>query len=120
VLSFLKRRSSRRATTWLLAVMQLHLLVVLVLHHHVLPGVTLEFPNMPTTVSQTSRQSQPVGSEQGYCTACQILRHSAVRPSLGNPAQHHSAVAPLRSLLATALVAFAQPAAWHGRAPPIA
>ncbi len=120
VFSFLKRRSWRRATTWLLAVLQLHLLLVLVLHHHVLPGMALEFSNTPTTIGQAGRQSQPVGAKQGYCTACQILRHSAVRPSLGNPTPHRSSVAPLLSPLSATVVHSAQPSPWYGRAPPLA
>jgi hypothetical protein len=116
----MKSRSWRRATTWLLALMQLHLLVVLVLHHHVLSGISLDLTDTPTNISNTNRQSQPVGGPTSYCTACQILRHSAVRPSLGNPAQYRSSVAPLRSLLAAAIVVSTQPAAWHGRAPPLA
>jgi len=120
VLSFLNRRWWRRATAWLLAVLQLHLLLVLVLHHHVLPGIALEFSNAPTTVGQAGRQSQPVGGEQGYCTACQILRHSAVRPSLGNPTPHRSSVAPLLSSLSAAVVFSSQPSPWYGRAPPLA
>jgi hypothetical protein len=116
----MKSRSWRRATTWLLALMQLHLLVVLVLHHHVLSGIFLELTQTTTSISQTGRQSQPAGATQGYCTACQILRHSAVRPSLGNPTQYRSSVAPLLSQIAAAGSLSAQPAAWHGRAPPLA
>jgi hypothetical protein len=116
----LKRRSWRRATTLLLAVMQLHLLVVLVLHHHVLQGISLEISRTTTSIGQTDRQSQPVGAAQGYCTACQILRHSAVRPSLGNPTPHRSSAVPLLAPLSAAVVLSAQPSAWHGRAPPLA
>jgi hypothetical protein len=120
VFGLFKKRSWRRATTWLLAVMQLHLLVVLVLHHHVLQGSSLGFSRAATSVGQTDRQSQPVGAGQGYCTACQILRHSAVRPSLGNPTPHRSSVAPLLATLSAAVVLSARPAPWHGRAPPLA
>jgi hypothetical protein len=119
--SLLKRRSWQRATIWLLAVMQLHLLVVLVLHHHVLSGNLLALTNkVPASIGQTGRHSHPAGEEQGYCTGCQILRHSAVRPSLGNPTPHRSSIAPLRSPLASRIVFSAQAAAWHGRAPPLA
>jgi hypothetical protein len=120
VFGLLKNRSWRRATTWLLAVMQLHLLVVLVLHHHVLPGILRGFSQTTTSVGQTHRQSQPAGAEQGYCTACQILRHSAVRPSLGNPTPHRSSVAPFLATLSATVALSTQPAPWHGRAPPLA
>ena len=100
--------------------MQLHLLVVLVLHHHIVPEVSLELSTATTTVGQTDRHSQPAGGEQGYCTACQILRHSAVRPSLGNPTPHRSLVAPFLMPLSAAVIVSSRPAAWHGRAPPLA
>ena len=120
MLSFLNRRWWRGATVWLLAVLQLHLLLVLVLHHHVLPGIALEFSSTPTTVGQAGRQSQPVGGEQGYCEACQILRHSAVRPALGSPTPHRSSVAPLLPSLSAAVVFSSQSSPWYGRAPPLA
>jgi len=119
VFSFLKRRSWRKVTTWLLAVMQMHLLVVLVLHHHVLSRTSLELSTTTTSMGQADRNSLPAGGEQSYCTACQILRHSAVRPSLGNPTVYHSSVAPLLALSAAMGVLYAQPTAWHGRAPPL-
>ncbi|HET7100662.1 MAG TPA: hypothetical protein VFJ52_05880 [Terriglobia bacterium] len=118
--SFLHGRSWRRATTWLLAVLQLHLLIVLVLHHHVLPEIALGFSNTPTSIGQAGRQSLPGGAEQGYCTACQIVRHSAVRPSLGNPTPYLSSVAPLLPPLSAIVVHSAQPSPWYGRAPPLA
>ncbi|HET7212931.1 MAG TPA: hypothetical protein VFL79_05045 [Terriglobia bacterium] len=104
----------------MLAVLQVHLLVVLVLHHHVVPGSALEFSNAPTTIGQGGRQSLPPGAEQGYCTACQILRHGAVRPTLGNPTLHYSSVATLLSPLSATIIVSSQPSPWYGRAPPLA
>jgi hypothetical protein len=100
--------------------MQLHLLVVLVLHHHCLPQIALDFLTTPTEIGQTNRQSQPANSAQNYCTACQILRHGAVRPALGNPTAHHSLVAQFLGPRAVTVVFSTQPTAWHGRAPPLA
>jgi len=108
------------AATWLLAAMQLHLLLVLALHHHVLPEVSLEFSTTTVMIGQMDRQSPPAGGEQRYCTACQILRHGAVRPSLGNPTPQRSSAAPLLALRAATVVYTTQPAAWYGRAPPLA
>jgi hypothetical protein len=116
----LKNRRWRRATTWLLAVMQLHLLMVLVLHHHVLRGIALEFSQATTSLGQTEKPSRPAGSEQGFCTACQILRHSAVRPSLGSPAPHRSSIAPFLGPRFVPVVLSAQPSPCYGRAPPLA
>ncbi|TAM80090.1 MAG: hypothetical protein EPN47_16495 [Acidobacteria bacterium] len=116
----MKNRRWRSATTWLLAVMQLHLLMVLVLHHHVLRGIPLEFSKTRTSLGQTDRPSQPSCVEHGFCTACQILRHSAVRPSLGNPAPSRSAVAPFLAPLSATVVLSVQTSYRHGRAPPLA
>jgi hypothetical protein len=99
--------------------MQLHLLVVLVLHHHVLPRFSLGLSATTANVGQAGRRSQPAGAEQGYCTACQILRHGAVRPSLGNPTPHRTSVAPFLMPLSATVILSAQPAAWYGRAPPL-
>jgi hypothetical protein len=118
--SFVKHRSRRKATTWLLAAMQLHLLLVLVLHHHCLPQIALEVSTTPTEIGQTNRRSQPVNGEQSYCTACQILRHGAVRPALGNPTARHSLAAPFLGQRGVIATFSTQPAAWHGRAPPLA
>ena len=118
--SFMKRRSWRAATTWLLAAMQMHLLLVLALHHHILPEFSLELSTTTVKIGQTDRQSQPANGEQRYCTACQILRHGAVRPSLGNPTPHRSTVTPLLAPRAATDVLTAQSSAWYGRAPPLA
>jgi hypothetical protein len=121
VFSFSKRRSWRAATTWLLAAMQLHLLLVLALHHHILPTFSLGLSTTTTaTVSQTHSPPQPANGEQRYCTACQILRHGAVRPSLGNPTPHRSTVRPLLAPRAATDILTAQLSAWYGRAPPLA
>ncbi|HET9177101.1 MAG TPA: hypothetical protein VFQ24_01950 [Terriglobia bacterium] len=116
----MKNRRWRRATIWLLAVMQLHLLMVLVLHHHVLREIALEFSQARTTLGQTEKPSLPAGAEHGFCTACQILRHSAVRPSLGSPAPHRSSLAPFLAPRFAAVVLSTQTPPWHGRAPPLA
>jgi len=116
----MKRRSWRAATTWLLAAMQLHLLLVLALHHHILPQLLLEFSTTKVTIAQTNRPSQPANGEQRYCTACQILRHGAVRPSLGNPTPRRSLVSPLLAARAATDVLTSQSSAWYGRAPPLA
>jgi len=100
--------------------MQLHLLLVLVLHHHILPAFSPELSTAPARVGQANTPSHPANGEQGYCTACQILRHGAVRPSLGNPTPQRSLVAPLLALRSATVVLTAQPAAWYGRAPPLA
>ncbi|HEX5411090.1 MAG TPA: hypothetical protein VFZ27_04445 [Terriglobia bacterium] len=116
----MKNRKWRRATIWVLAAMQLHLLLVLVLHHHVLRGLSLELSTAKTEVGQAEQPIYPPGVEHGFCTACQILRHGAVRPSLGNPTPHRSSVAPFLAPRFAVIVRCALPSPWHGRAPPLA
>jgi len=106
--------------TWLLAAMQLHLLLVLVLHHHVLPNVSLNLSTRTVTLGKPNQHSRPVSGEQGYCPACQILRHSAIRPSLGNLTLHWLAVAPLLAPSTAGTLPSAQSSSWYGRAPPLA
>jgi len=119
VLGLLKRRSWRVATTWLLAAMQLHLLLVLVFHNNYIPEFALAFSNT-TKIQQMARQSHPLHHSQDCCTGCQILRHGAVRPALGNPTAQRLSVSPLLTVRAPAVVLIVQPATWHGRAPPLA
>lgn len=116
----LKRRSWRVATTWLLAAMQLHLLLVLVFHHHYVPEFALAFSTTTNTVQQADRHRQPLNRSQDCCAGCQIVRHGAVRPALGNPTAQRLSVSPLLTIRVPAVVLIVQPATWHGRAPPLA
>ena len=116
----LKNYSWHEAAIGLLVVMQLQLLVILVLHHHVLSGIELDLTTPTTIVTTPTRHSRPASGEQGYCTGCQILRHSAIRPSLGNSTHHRSSVAPLMVSRAAIVVLSAWPSGRYGRAPPLA
>jgi hypothetical protein len=114
--SFLKHRSWRFATTWFLAAMQVHLLMVLVLHHHAIPDIVPE--TSPAKVGQTNQHSQPLEGQQTYCTACQILRHSAVRPALVGPAPRCAVAATLFAVCRINKVLSNQPTTLCGRSPP--
>ncbi|HVA00346.1 MAG TPA: hypothetical protein VMV34_01700 [Terriglobia bacterium] len=113
--SFLKHRSWRHATTWLLAAMQVHLLLVLVLHHHAIPDISFESSAL---VGQAHRHPQPLEGQQTYCTACQILRHSAVRPALGSPTPECTMAATLIAVCRINKILSNQPIARTGRSPP--
>lgn len=119
--SLLKRRSLRAVTIWLLALMQMHLLLVLVFHHHYVPEFALAFSSTTTrtTVKQADKDPLPPISERDFCTGCQILRHGAIRPALGSPAAQRLTVSPLLAVRAAVLVPFTQPVSLHGRAPPL-
>lgn len=95
--------------------MQVHLLLVLVLHHHVIPDI---LPESSAKVGQTHRDSQPLEGKQTYCTACQILRHSAVRPALGRPAPECATAATFIAACRINKVLSNQPIALTGRSPP--
>jgi len=105
--------------TWLLAAMQMHLLLVLVFHHHYVPEFALAFSRTSTNIQQADRQHRPLKSSQDCCTGCQILRHGAVRPALGNPMAQRLVVAPLRAVRLATVVLAVQPGTWRGRAPPL-
>ena len=120
VFRYLKHRSWHEAAIGLLVVMQLQLLVILVLHHHVLPRIALDLSTAPTSIAPPGRHSRPTSREQGYCPACQILRHSAVRPALGNPTPYRSSVAPLLASCTANVVFPVRPSGRYGRAPPLA
>lgn len=95
--------------------MQVHLLLVLVLHHHVIPDVTSE---SSAEVGQSHHRSQPLEGGQSYCTACQILRHSAVRPALGSPTPECTIATALLAVCRINRILSNQPIALTGRSPP--
>lgn len=113
--SFLKHRSRRDATIWLLAAMQVHLLLVLVLHHHVIPNIA---SGASTQVGQSHHGTQPLENEQSYCTACQIVRHSAVRPALGSPMPECTIATTFLAVCRIDRIPSNQPIALTGRSPP--
>ncbi len=97
--------------------MQVHLLLVLILHHHAVPNISSD---SSVKVGKDSRHSQPLEGKQTYCTACQILRHSAVRPALPNPAPECTTAATWIPVFHVNEILSNQPIALTGRSPPLA
>ena len=97
--------------------MQVHLLMVLVLHHHAIPNILLE--SSSAKVGHANPHSHPNEGPETYCTACQILRHSAVRPSLGNLTPRCSIATTLIAVCLASKTLANQPITLCGRSPPL-
>ncbi|HUZ46402.1 MAG TPA: hypothetical protein VMW54_07165 [Terriglobia bacterium] len=115
--SFLKQRSWHLATTWVLVALQVHLLMVLVLHHHAIPNILPGYSS--AKVGHTNPHSHPNEGPETYCTACQILRHSAVRPSLGSPTPRCSIATTFLAACRASKALATQPITLCGRSPPL-
>ncbi len=114
----LKHHLSRR---WQLAVvaalmaLQIHLLVVPVLHHH---GEELLGPG-PATLRAGNHTPHPRAGNGARCSACQIVRHNAARPALSSPALEVTLAAPLPREFAFFRYHSLRSEAVFGRAPPL-
>ena len=104
------------ATTLCLALFQVNLLWVVALHRHETLGTSAP---LSTAVRRASRAQQPVVENGLLCTACQIVRHAAARPTPG-------AVAPEAQSAVSVLAAFSfsifhslRRTTLYGRAPPL-
>jgi hypothetical protein len=78
--SFFRGRHSKRAlVTWFAIVVQLHIFLVLELHHHVLGSQILR-----ETANQTTAwtSSATVPAPAPLCPACQVARQGAVQPAV--------------------------------------
>ncbi len=96
--------------------LQVHLLLVAVLHHHG-KGVV---PRSVAVLGTDHHASLPSVDSGLLCTACQIVRHSAVRPALTAPLPELAAATPLPRAFAPSPYRFLQYRAANGRAPPLA
>ena len=93
---FRGRRPARLVITWLAVLVQLHIFLVLELHHHVLgPSVLQDVA--ATSTALTRPQSAPAPAP--LCPACQVARQGAVQPAV-----ERLALLPLQAV-ATALPA---------------
>ena len=105
------------ATTLCLALFQVNLLWVVALHHHETLGTSAPHP---AAVCGASQAQQPVVENGLLCTACQIVRHAAARPTQGATASE--AQGPVSVLAAFSFSVFhsLRPTTLYGRAPPLA
>lgn len=76
---FRGRHSKRALVAWFAVVVQLHIFLVLELHHHVLDTQILREPATQTT-AWTRSTTAPAPSP--LCPACQVARQGAVQPAV--------------------------------------
>jgi len=101
--------------TGALALLQLHIFWVTIFHHH----ESSAFPLQSSTVQQGSRHIPLAVETSLVCTACQIVRHGALRPTLGPQALRPASAAPLRMAVLRDHLSLLQPVVIFGRAPPL-
>jgi hypothetical protein len=110
-----RTRKSRSVITCALALLQLHISWVTVFHRHESPPFSLK----PPTVQEGSR-TVPLALEASLlCTACQIVRQGALRPTLSLQAPRPGSAAPLRIAVLRNHLSSLQTIVIFGRAPPL-
>ena len=111
-----RNRYLRPAFTSALVLLQVHLFLLTVFHHH--DSDLLQ--KRPATVGQGRFHTPPTVDAALVCTACQIIRHSAMRPSVGPQAPQVASAVPLRLAVPRDYLPSLQKIAAFGRAPPLA
>ncbi len=108
-------RHVRYIVTWALALLQLNIFWVTAFHHHdalILHGQT---PSV-----QVASHFVPAGAEASLvCTACQIVRHGAFRPSIRPEAPRPAASVPFQIAVLRGDLRSSQQVIIFGRAPPL-
>ncbi len=112
--SGLIHRVNRIVTPYALVLLQVHLFGVTMLHHH---GEMLTLGHTPSVQAQV--QQLPTGENGLPCTACQIVRQSAVQPATDVVVFQPAASVPLPPSLNHRFYRSLQPAIRFGRAPPL-
>lgn len=109
-------RLGRIVTTALVVLAQLHLLWVAALHHH----EAISVPWQAAEVEGCEPHFHAAPADSGlFCTACQIVRHGAVRPAQGARAPQPEDASISHPLVASGTFYSHQPTAIFGRAPPL-
>jgi hypothetical protein len=93
---------------------QINLLWVAALHRH-----AEEVSVRAAPVCGGDWQSYSAFDDGRLCTACQIVRHSAGRPSLDAPALKPAGSTPIGFTPDPGELTFRQPSVAYGRAPPL-
>ncbi len=96
--------------------LQVHLLLVATLHHHGPAGLSQSAARLQTD----HHVSTPALDGSLPCTACQIVRHNAVRPALITPIPELVAATPLPRSFAINHYHLLVTTVANGRAPPLA
>jgi len=109
------RRFAYTLAVYSLVLLQVHLACVAVLHHH---GETATWWHAPW-VSGCGAQQSPAVGDSLPCTACQIVRHGAVRPATATAIFQPAVSVPLPARMTQGIYRSLQPAISYGRAPPL-
>ncbi len=106
----------RPVIIWAMMALQVHLLLVAVLHHHGSMGLS----QSAATLQADHQVSPPALNDGLLCTACQIVRHNAVRPALTTPIPELAAATPMPRAFAISRYHLLVTTVANGRAPPLA
>ena len=107
----------RRAfASYLLVLLQVHLLGIAMLHWH----IELPAPGHGLRVDNSAVQPAPASEGNLPCTACQIVQNGAARPALVAQVLPSSKSVPLIALMASSIYYSEFSAMSYGRAPPVA
>jgi hypothetical protein len=109
------RRFGYTLAVYSLVLLQVHLVWVAILHHH---GETATRWHAPW-VSGCGAQPSPAAGNSLPCTACQIVRHSAVQPATATAVFQPVVSVYLALCLTHNNYGSLQPASTYGRAPPL-
>ena len=107
-------RVKRTVAPYALVLLQVHLFGVTMLHHHSETPIAGHAPWVQAQVQQL-----PTAENGLPCTACQIVRQSAVQPATDVVVFQPAASAPLPPSLTHRFYRSLQPAISFGRAPPL-
>src|SRR5271169_6410852 len=115
VRGFFANRLLRSSLTCILALLQVHLFWLTIFHHHEETIVSTQ----PATFQQKNPNS-PAAVETGLvCTACQIVRNSALRPTVSPQAPGLISSVPLHLAVAHNNLRPVLRVVGFGRAPPL-
>ena len=110
-----RNRYLRPVITCALTLLQVNLLWLALIHRHdVFP-----YSTQPVTVQQGRRQSPLVVDSALLCNACQIVRLSALRPSVSPQVPRIASLVPLRLAVFRTDLRGHQRLVVFGRAPPL-
>jgi|ERR1035441_7609389 hypothetical protein len=108
-------RIKRGMAPYILVLLQVHLLWIVMFHRH---GET-PAPWHTDSVQVGGTQQSPAAESTLVCTACQIVRNSAIRPATAAPLFSAALAVALSPRSAISQYHSLLPVIWYGRAPPI-
>ena len=108
------RRFKRGMAPYALVLLQFHLLCIIMLHRH----NETQVPWHIHCIHVGGSQQSPSVESSVLCTACQIVRNSAIRPATVVPLLCAELTVEVAQGTATSQYHSLRPAIWYGRAPP--